>query len=244
MNQNPSTEVVAAADAAAPNSAKVKKIARVSGAAIFTFAMFGTLALPAYAMNEPQAQVAEVAASQSIKVTAGPALTPIDDIPLEVDSSVADQERREREIAEAEKKAQKRAEGGAAAEGTAKTVDVPAGVGADGLVSAALAQVGVYQDCTDLVQNSLAAIGLTERRDQGGYDHGVSDFFRYGPSIDYVHGTTELAPGDLLMWPGAPHVAIYIGGGQAVHGGWTGGTTVVAGLSTYAGLPTQIVRMS
>lgn len=246
MNQNPSTEVVAATDRAASSKAKVKKIARVSGAAVFTFAMFGTLALPAYAMNQPEAPVAEVAASQSIKVTAGPALTAIDDIPLEVDTSIADQERRDRLVAEAEKRQEALA--GSTKKDETKAVaaaaEIPAGSGAGGLVAAALAQVGVYQDCTDLAQNALAAIGMTERRDKGGYDHGVSDFFRYGASVDYVHGTTAIAPGDLLMWPGAPHVAVYIGGGQAVHGGWTGGTTVVAGLSTYAGLPTQIVRMS
>ena len=250
MNSQPSTEVVAATDSAASSKAKVKKIARVSGAAVFTFAMFGTLALPAYAFNDKEEPVAAVAEAQTIKVTAGPALTKVDDIPLEVDTSVAEQERRERLVAEAEKRAAQleaskktdsKTTGGAAAPAVA---EVPAGSGASGLVAAALAQVGVGQDCTDLAQNSLAAIGLTERRDAGGYDHGVNDFFRYGASVDYVHGTTALAPGDLLMWPGAPHVAVYIGGGQAVHGGWTGGTTVVAGLSTYAGLPTQVVRMS
>ncbi|KUF06276.1 NlpC/P60 family protein [Leucobacter sp. G161] len=252
MNSQPSTEVVAATHPAASSKAKVKKIARVSGAAVFTFAMFGTLALPAYAFNDTEAPVAAVAESQSIKVTAGPALTQIDDIPLEVDTSVAEQERREKLVAEAEKRSKEleaaKQDGdkpaGAAAAAAPTAAEIPAGSGASGLVAAALAQVGVNQDCTDLVQNALAAIGQSERRDAGGYDHGVNDFFRYGASVDYVHGTTALAPGDLLMWPGAPHVAIYIGGGQAVHGGWTGGTTVVAGLSTYAGLPTQVVRMS
>ncbi|MFC5339081.1 NlpC/P60 family protein [Leucobacter denitrificans] len=243
MVQHPNTEVVAAANQAAPTaptSVKVKKIAKVTGAAVFTFAMFGTLALPAYAMNssDAPAEIVQSAPAQSIKVTAGPALVAIDDVPLEVATSAIEQERLEREIAEAEAQAEAREEAAAAA------VEVPAGEGAGGLVSAALAQVGVAQDCTDLAQNSLAAIGLTERRDQGGYDHGVSDFFRYGESTAYVHGTTALAPGDLLMWPGAPHVAVYIGNGQAVHGGWTGGTTVVAGLSIYAGLPTHVVRMS
>ncbi len=251
MNSQPSTEVVAATEPAASSKAKVKKIARVGGAAVFTFAMFGTLALPAYAFNDKEEPVAAVAESQTIKVTAGPALTKIDDIPLEVDTTVAEQEQREKLVAEAEKRAAeleaaKETKPGAAATAAEapKAAEIPAGSGASGLVAAALAQVGVSQDCTDLVQNALAAIGLTERRDQGGYDHGVNDFFRYGASVDYVHGSTALAPGDLLMWPGAPHVAVYIGGGQAVHGGWTGGTTVVAGLSTYAGLPTQVVRMS
>ena len=107
------------------------------------------------------------------------------------------------------------------------SADVPAGVGAEGLVAAALAQVGVSQDCTDLVQNALAGIGLTERRDLGGYDHGVSDFYRYGTPVT----DDNYAPGDILIWAGAPHVAIYIGNGQAVHGGWGGNQTVV---NTYA----------
>ena len=247
MNSQPSTEVVAAADSAASSKAKVKKIARVSGAAVFTFAMFGTLALPAYAFNNTEEPVAAVAESQTIKVTAGPSLTKIDDIPLEVDTSVADQERRERLVAEAEKRAKELADakddkaGAAAAPAMA---EIPAGAGAGGLVAAALAQVGVGQDCTDLVQNALAAIGQTERRDQGGYDHGVSDFTRYGATVGYAHGTTALAPGDILIWPGLPHVAVYIGGGQAVHGGWSGGTTVVDSISVWGQLPSQVVRMS
>ncbi|WP_052492568.1 NlpC/P60 family protein [Leucobacter komagatae] len=245
MNSQPSTEVVAATDSAASSKAKVKKIARVSGAAVFTFAMFGTLALPAYANSTQEAPVAAVAETQTIKVTAGPSLTKIDDIPLEVDTSVADQERRERLVAAAEErskeleaaKSDEKVEAPAAPE-------VPAGSGASGLVAAALAQVGVSQDCTDLVQNSLAAIGQTERRDAGGYDHGVNDFGRYGATVSYVHGTTALAPGDLLVWPGLPHVAVYIGGGQAVHGGWSGGTTVVDAISVWGQLPSQVVRMS
>lgn len=109
-------------------------------------------------------------------------------------------------------------------------VDVPAGVGASGVVTAALAQLGVRQDCTDLVQNSLAAVGLTQRRDRGGYDLGTGiwqyDKFGSRVSID------TLAPGDVLVYGNArsgAHVAIYIGNGQAVHGGYSG-NTVVAGV--------------
>lgn len=237
MSQHPSTEVAVANVAAAASKAKAKKIARVSGAAAFTFAMFGALALPAYAMDNerPSAETAPVAAVQTMTVTAGPALAPIDDIPLEVESSLLAQERRQAEIVEAQKLATERAK--------VAVVEIPAGVGAGGLVAAALAQLGVSQDCTDLVQNSLAAIGLTARRDQGGYDLGVTQFTRFGASTPYVHGVTELAPGDILLWGGA-HVAIFIGNGAVVHGGWDGFTTVVAGLSTYHGLPTSVVRMS
>lgn len=244
MNHNPGTEVVAAANAAETAPAKAKKIVRVAGAAVFSFAMFGAFALPAYALNAPaEAEfVPQASVSQSIKVTAGPSLTPIDDIPLEVDSSIAEQEQRQREVAEAEKAAEERAKLAANQQAVA-AAEAPAGKGDGTIVGEALAQLGVAQDCTDLVQNALAGAGITTRRDQGGYDHGVGDFGGYGASVGYDHGTTALAPGDLLVYGGA-HVAVYIGNGQAVHGGWDGFTTVVAGLGTYHGLPTSIVRMS
>ncbi|MGO3147252.1 MAG: hypothetical protein ACTIJ6_06195 [Leucobacter sp.] len=246
MIQNPGTEIVAATTPAAPNSAKAKKIAKVAGAAVFTFAMFGTLALPAYALNpaEPQADVVQASTAQSFKVTAGPSLVPIDDVPLEVSTSVIEQEQRERAIEEATAAAEARDQAAEAEAAPSTTVEIPAGVGAGGVVSAALAQLGVAQDCTDLVQNSLAAVGMTERRDQGGYDHGVNDFGRYGATVAYTHGSTALAPGDLLVWPGTPHVAVFIGNGQAVHGGWSGFTTVTAGLDVWGVLPSNVVRMS
>ena len=241
MSQHPSTEVVAAATAAAASKAKAKKIARVSGAAAFTFAMFGALALPAYALDDarPAAELLPPpAAVQTMNVTAGPALTPIDDIPLEVSSSVVEQERRQAEIAEAEKQAAERARLAVIA-----AIDIPAGSGASGLVNAALAQLGVSQDCTALVEKSLRAIGYSVG------DLNPVQFGAYGPTTRYVHGETALAAGDILIYNpygdnhGA-HVAIYIGGNQAVHGGWTGYTTVIAGLGTYNGLPTHVVRMS
>lgn len=112
------------------------------------------------------------------------------------------------------------------------SVDVPAGKGAEGIVAAALAQVGVAQDCTDLVQNSLAAVGIATRRDQGGFDLGTGiwqyDGFGSRVSLD------ALAPGDILIYGNAgsgAHVAIYIGNGQAVHGGYNG-STQVAGVSS------------
>ncbi|MDO4241352.1 MAG: hypothetical protein Q4C71_02325 [Microbacteriaceae bacterium] len=98
----------------------------------------------------------------------------------------------------------------------------PSGVGV-ALVAAARAQIGVYQDCTDLVQNSLAAVGLFKRRDQGGYDLGPMDFARFGTRIN----PADAQPGDIMMRGG--HVAIYAGNGRGVHGGWTNGSTVEAG---------------
>lgn len=100
------------------------------------------------------------------------------------------------------------------------------------IVDAALAQLGISgMDCTDMVQNSLAAAGLTTSRANGGYDMGVSDFYQFGTVIP----ASEAQPGDIMIAPGQ-HVAIYIGNGQAVHGGWNGDAddTVIDGVNTYA----------
>lgn len=78
---------------------------------------------------------------------------------------------------------------------------------------AALAQVGVNQDCTMLVTNSLAAVGINF----------------HGAPIEYLNLgtlTNNPVPGDICVYQG--HVALYIGNGQAVHGGWLGHQTVVS----------------
>lgn len=96
------------------------------------------------------------------------------------------------------------------------------------ILDAAKAQIGsAPQDCTDLVQNALAAAGIGQRRDSGGGDLGIESFLRYG----YKISVDEAQPGDLLVLPGT-HIAVYAGGGQAVHGGWNGDAdnTVLAGL--------------
>lgn len=63
------------------------------------------------------------------------------------------------------------------------------------LLEAALSQLGTFQDCTDLVQNSLAVLGLTTRRDQGGYDFGVQELGRFGTPIP----ASEAQPGDIAI---------------------------------------------
>lgn len=85
-------------------------------------------------------------------------------------------------------------------------------VSSSAIASAALAQVGVNQDCTMLVTNALKAVGINF--------HGwPSDYASLGS------WTSNPVPGDIIIYSG--HVAIYIGNGQAVHGGWNGYTTVV-----------------
>src|SRR5690606_5084326 len=129
--------------AAAPTSAKAKKIAKIAGAAVFTFAMFGAVALPAYGLGNAGAEAETVdfsstqaSVSQTIKVTAGAPLVAIDDVPLEVATSVVEQEQRERAIAEAQEAAASNA--AREQQAAANAIDIPAGSGASGLVNAAL----------------------------------------------------------------------------------------------------------
>ncbi len=81
------------------------------------------------------------------------------------------------------------------------------------IANAALAQIGVSQDCTMLVTNSLKAVGI----DFHGWP---SDYLSLGNQTD------NPVPGDICVYDG--HVALYVGNGQAVHGGWLGGQTVLS----------------
>ena len=82
----------------------------------------------------------------------------------------------------------------------------------DKIAQAALSQIGVHQDCTMLVTNSLKAVGI--------HFHGWP--IEYAKLGDW---TNNPVPGDIIIYEG--HVAIYVGNGQAVHGGWNGYTTVL-----------------
>ena len=100
------------------------------------------------------------------------------------------------------------------------------------IVDGAYAQLGRSGvDCTDAAQDALAAAGLTTSRSAGGYDMGVSSFFQFGTVIP----ASQAQPGDLMVAPGGPHVAIYIGNGQAIHGGWNWGAqdVTIAGVNDY-----------
>lgn len=78
------------------------------------------------------------------------------------------------------------------------------------IADAAIAQVGVMQDCTMLVTNSLKAVGINF--------HGwPEEYLSLGPT------TNDPVPGDIIVYSG--HVAIYIGDGKAVHGGFMGNQT-------------------
>ncbi len=122
-------------------------------------------------------------------------------------------------------------EGGNADNGS--NISIPAtGDVQEAIVAGAMAQLGISGlDCTDMVQNALAAAGLTTSRFDGGYDMGVESFYQFGTVIP----ASQAQPGDIMISPGN-HVAIYIGNGQAVHGGWNGAAddTVIDGVNTYS----------
>lgn len=99
---------------------------------------------------------------------------------------------------------------------------------AAGIASAAYAQLGVSQDCTMLVTNALAAVGINH--------HGWPDsYFSLGTQVS----ASQAQPGDLVYYAdggmGLAHIAVYVGNGQAVHGGWEGGKTVLASVNVGSG---------
>lgn len=86
------------------------------------------------------------------------------------------------------------------------------------IANAAKAQIGVNQDCTMLATNSLKAVGINF--------HGwPKEYLQLGQVIS----ANEAKPGDLIYYAsngmGQSHIAVYIGNGQAIHGGWNGYTT-------------------
>jgi cell wall-associated NlpC family hydrolase len=109
---------------------------------------------------------------------------------------------------------------GAAATAAVAGTKAPAaasGMGAT-IAAAAYAQIGVGQDCTALATNALAAAGINYHGWPAGY-----------LSLGRTVSAAEAQPGDLAYYQnggaGMAHIAVYVGNGMAVHGGWNGGTT-------------------
>lgn len=117
----------------------------------------------------------------------------------------------------------------AAAPAAAPAPSVLGGVGLRAaIVSAAYAQLGVHQDCTMLVTNALAAAGI--------HFHGwPADYMSLGSIVP----ASEALPGDLVYYQnggmGEAHIAVYVGNGMAVHGGWNGFTTVLFSVNVGSG---------
>ena len=112
----------------------------------------------------------------------------------------------------------------------APVAEVASGSRAGAIVAGALAQLGRYQDCTALVENALRSAGYAV----GDLGTGIWQYDFLGPRVSL----DQIQPGDILVYGNAAsgaHVAIYIGNGQAVHGGFNGGNTVI--YSIYVGQP-------
>jgi cell wall-associated NlpC family hydrolase len=96
------------------------------------------------------------------------------------------------------------------------------------IAAAAYAQLGVSQDCTALVTNSLAAVGINYHGWPAGY-----------LSLGRTVSAAEAQPGDLAYYEnggmGMAHIAVYVGNGMAVHGGWNGGTTSLFSVNVGSG---------
>ncbi len=89
------------------------------------------------------------------------------------------------------------------------------------LLASAYGQIGIKQDCTRMVENALASIGIISG------DLAPAQFFRFGTVV----GTP--APGDILISAG--HVGIYAGNGQMISGGFNGSDTVLHPVSYVGG---------
>ncbi|GAA1421206.1 hypothetical protein GCM10009640_11790 [Agrococcus citreus] len=236
--------------------------ARRVGVIAIAAALATPLALPAFAASSDagsqeslSALVAQDAQSVSGVVTAGE--SGLDSARLEVQATTAEELqaiRAELEAAAAAEQQEREAAAAAAATRTASQAPASqsssssssgsssaaaapaaaASAGASGSViaNAALAQVGVSQDCVQLVRRSIAAAGLPYS--------GMGSLFNLGPTIPM----SAASPGDVIYYAnggtGSAHVAIYIGGGRAVHGGWSGYNTVVAGVNIGGSAPVFI----
>ncbi|MCL1839433.1 C40 family peptidase [Candidatus Saccharibacteria bacterium] len=58
----------------------------------------------------------------------------------------------------------------------------------------------------------------------------------------------SIRPGDFIYWepeyPKTSHIAVYIGNGQAVHGGWDGPNVAIAGIKLQRSIPSTAWRVS
>jgi cell wall-associated NlpC family hydrolase len=108
--------------------------------------------------------------------------------------------------------------------------EAPAALSGSGasIAAAAYAQIGVAQDCTRLATNALKAVGVNYHGWPAGY-----------LSLGRTVSAAEAQPGDLAYYQnggmGMAHIAVYVGNGQAVHGGWNGGTTALYSVNVGSG---------
>lgn len=227
--------------------------ARRVGVIAIAAALATPLALPAFASEpggeQPLSSIAADAQTVSGVVTAGG--NGLSDDRLDVQATTAEELSQIRAELEAELEAEMEREeqarqaatagtagNGAAAPSAAQSEPAQseaapaAGASGSAIANAALAQVGVSQDCVAMVRRAIAAAGLPYS--------GMSSLFNLGPTIPM----SAASPGDVIYYAdggvGRAHIGIYIGGGRAVHGGWSGFNTVIAGVDIGGSAPVFI----
>lgn len=103
------------------------------------------------------------------------------------------------------------------------------------IAAAARAQLGVSQDCTMLVTNSLKAVGINFHDWPAGY-----------LSLGTVIPLSQAKEGDLLYYSdgglGRAHISVYLSPGQSVHGGWMGNQTAIGPVNLGSG--PVVIRVS
>lgn len=235
--------------------ASIVRNARRVGVIAVAAALATPLALPAFASSSASAEgdsysalVAQDAQSVSGVVTAGEgtlsgarlevsATTPAELEAIRAELEAAAQAEEAQRAAAAEEQAAQQAAArtsrtATSSSSTAASGAASAGVSGSAVANAALAQVGVSQDCVQLVRRSIAAVGLPYS--------GMGSLFNLGPTVSMA----QASPGDVIYYSdggtGRAHIAIYIGGGRAVHGGWSGYNTVVAGVNIGGSAPVFI----
>ena len=114
----------------------------------------------------------------------------------------------------------------AAAAGT-KARPSPAAMGAT-IAAAAYAQIGVGQDCTALATNALAAAGINFHGWPAGY-------LSLGRTVSAAEASRATSRTTRTAASGMAHIAVYVGNGMAVHGGWNGGTTSLQSVNVGSG---------
>lgn len=239
-----STEMTALEPAGKPRftRASIARGSRRIGVIAVAAALATPLALPAFASGtgaDAESYASVVAQdSQSVAgvVTAG--VENLGDVRLDVQATTAEeleQIRAELEAAAEQERQEQAAQAGVTAGAGASagaTTSASAGASGNVIADTALAQVGVSQDCVALVRSSIGAAGLPYS--------GMGSLFNLGPTIPM----SQASPGDVIYYSdggvGIAHIAIYIGGGRAVHGGWSGYNTVVAGVNIGGSAPVFI----
>ncbi len=96
------------------------------------------------------------------------------------------------------------------------------------ILASAKAQLGAVQDCTVLGEQALRAAGIS-----GVGDESPESLMRFATPV------ADPQPGDFIYYAdggmGFAHNAIYIGGGMAIHSGWTGNQTTTFSVNVGSG---------